>query len=103
MLPEIYLEIFALLSLYYLASGSGFTFINKLSSWINPEKGIFKVSFDDFFYEFKKMFSVEFNINLEDKRRIAKLYNSFFSDDVINYEEINDDISSIIKNNRSKF
>lgn len=102
-LPEIYLEIFALLSLYYLASGSGFTFINKLSSWINPEKGIFKVSFDEFFHEFKKMFSVEFNINLEDKRRIAKLYNSCFSDDVINYEEINDDISSIIKNNRSKF
>ncbi|MDM2717698.1 hypothetical protein OGY34_14685 [Citrobacter sp. Cy232] len=96
LLPAIYLEFFALLSLYHLSAGKGLSFHEKVSTWVNPVQVSFKLELNEFVHELNEMFNLAFKIKLENKIKLTILYNSCFSGAVIKYNEWLDEISSII-------
>lgn len=101
-LPAIYLEFFALLSLYHLSAGKGLSFHEKVSTWVNPVQASFKLETNELIHELNEMFNLEFRIKLENKRELTKLYNSCFSRAVIKYNKWFDEISSIIEAEEKK-
>lgn len=94
-LPDIYLEFFALLSFYYITRGEGRVFIRDMIKLIQIQKKDSLVSFDGIIKDFNDYFYLAFKIRLEEKIKIAKLYNSCFSDDVIFYDDKSDELKSI--------
>ncbi|MCS2169574.1 hypothetical protein GJV06_04980 [Enterobacteriaceae bacterium RIT691] len=79
----VYIELFALLSFHYLMKGSGGVLVEKAMSWIEykPENGVSLLT--HIISEIDKISLEVFNVNASDGMGFVKMYNSFFSGDVI--------------------
>ncbi|MGG8021788.1 hypothetical protein PGO10_21745 [Klebsiella aerogenes] len=96
----IYLEAYGLLSLHELMSGRaiGNNLINKTSQWIENKKKE-KSALYNIMVNIQTEFEVVFKIKISDKHIFSKMYNSYFSEDIVQISPKTGEIETIRKNN----
>ncbi|MHC2118643.1 hypothetical protein ACYQB6_03330 [Salmonella enterica subsp. enterica serovar Typhimurium] len=93
----IYLEIFSYLALYFLMLNEGDAFLNNLSEWVELQEVSCKSLCHELPETFQKLFSEKLDISFSEKKEIARLYNSCFTHNVIEYDEKRNDFLPVIK------
>ncbi|ECC3466275.1 hypothetical protein AA471_27215 [Salmonella enterica subsp. enterica] len=92
------LELLSFLALYFLMLNEGSDFLRSLSEWVGLQERTYKSPLDHFPEEFQELFSKKLNVNFSEKKKLAKLYNSCFTHNVIEYDEKSNKLLPVIKN-----
>ncbi|MFP2395834.1 hypothetical protein [Enterobacter ludwigii] len=98
----IYLEAYGLLSSHELMSGRaiGNDLINKTRQWIENEQKE-KSDLYNIMVNIQTEFEVVFKIKISDRCIFSKMYNSYFSEDIVQVSPITGEIEAIRKNNNT--
>lgn len=95
----VYLEAYGLLGLHELMSGRaiGNDLINKTRQWIENEKNE-KSDLYNIMINIQTEFEVVFKIKITDNHMFSKMYNSYFSEDIVQVSPITGEIEATRKN-----
>lgn len=95
----VYLEAYGLLGLHELMSGRaiGNDLINKTRQWIENKKKE-KSDLYNIMINIQTEFEVVFKLKITDNHIFSKMYNSYFSEDIVQVSPITGEIEAIRKN-----